>query len=402
MQSHYERLLEESNNSPEMLSASAKGLRRIGQMRVINNDLGGAAAPLERAQQLVEQQLLKFPNQETLLADLAQVLHIQGAMFDSQSPPQFSEARAAYEKSIEILRRLTATNPSPTYHRKLARGCISQAFVLRSVRQHGEALEMIQDAIHILEELLVRSPDEWLPHEDLASALNVRYLIFSDLGEMEQAGTSLHRGIAIRESLAKSYPDFQKNSIRLGINYGNYGKFVHINGHVEQALEFYNRATRKLEPIFLRNQDLPECRNTLRNVYSRRAIAFEQRGSSANAVRDWESAIRLEHAPRRQILKARLALAKNEPMEAVGLVRAYRDREGISSEELFDCGRVYARASQLVADDQVQAEYEREAYKIVDQALMRGYSVINKNDHTFSLDFGKLSIWSELQERFRQ
>jgi len=113
-------------------------------------------------------------------------------------------------------------------------------------------------------------------------------------------------------------------------------------------LVFYDRATRKLEPISLRNQDLPDCRNTLRNVYSRRAIAFEQQGSFADAVRNWESAIRMEHAPRRQILKARLALAKNEPMEAVELVRPYRDREGISGEELFDCGRVYARASQLV------------------------------------------------------
>ena len=323
-------------------------------------------------------------------------------MFDSQHPPQFDEASAAYEKSISILRRLTATDPSPTYCRKLARGCISQAFVLRSLHHRAAALEMIQDAIQILEELLVRSPDEWLPHEDLASALNIRYLIFSDLGEMEFAGTSLLRGIGIRESLAQSHPDFQKNSIRLGINYGNYGKFLHINGHVEQALEFYDRATGRLEPIFRRNQDLPECRNALRNIYSRRAIAFELIGDPAAAVRNWESAIRIELAPRRQILNARLALAKNEPMEAVELVRAYRDREGISSEELFDCGRVYARASQIVADDDVRAEYEREVLRIVAQALARGYSVINKNDPTLAHDFAKLTLWSELQKQFSQ
>ena len=402
MQAHYERLLEESDNSPEMLSACVKGLRRIGQMRVINNDLGGAAAPLQRAQQLVEQQLSKFPNQEALLAEFAQILHIQGAMFDSQFPPQFNEARASYEKSIEILRRLAATGPSSTYHRKLARGCISQAFVLRSIHQPGEALEMIQDSIRILDELLEKAPDEWLPHEDLASALNVRYLIYSDLGEIELAGTSLRSGIAIRESLAHSHPDFQKNSIRLGINYGNYGKYVHIEGHVEQALEFYDRATGKLEPIFRRNQDLPECRNALRNIYSRRAIAFEQLGRFADAVGNWESAIGMEHAPRRQILKARLALAKNEPLEAVGLVKAYLGREGISSEELFDCGRVYARASQLVADDNVRAEYEREVLRVVDQALARGYSVINKDDYTLAHDFAKLSLWGELQKRFLQ
>ena len=219
---------------------------------------------------------------------------------------------------------------------------------------------------------------------------------------MELAGTSLLRGIGIRESLAHTHPDFQKNSIRLGINYGNYGKFLHINGHVEQALEFYDRATGRLEPIFRRNQDLPECRNALRNIYSRRAIAFELIGDPAAAVRNWESAIRIELAPRRQILNARLALAKNEPMKAVELVRAYRDREGISSEELFDCSRVYARASQLVADDEVRAEYEREVLRIVAQALSRGYSVINKNDPTLAHDFAKLTLWSELQKQFFQ
>lgn len=397
IQLQYDQLLVEERHSPEVVAACAKGLRRIGQMRVINSDYAGASEPLRKAKELVQGLLKLYPDQAELRADLAMICHVQGAMFDSQSPPRLEDSLAAYELAISQLTQLVDHSNSPEHSRKLARSCISQAFVLRIMDKHEKGLAVVDAAIDILEDVSNAS-DESLSQEDLASALNVRYLILSDLGEALQAEQSLLRAIATREALAADQPDFQKNKIRLGINYGNYGKHLNVHGQLEPALKYYKLATEILEPILKRNP-LPECRNTLRNVYSRRAAIYEQIGRKQEAIRDLRRAVEMETEAKRPILKARLALAEDAPHDAIQIVEVLRLNEQLNGEQLFDVARVYARASTLIGEVPDRKRYEEKVLSLLDQALSVGYRALYAKDPAIIYDFRPLARWPEVETK---
>ncbi len=401
MQVQYDQLLTDGRQSPEVVAACAKSLRRIGQMRVINSDCEGAYGPLKRARELVEELLRISPQQLELQEDLAMICHVQGAMFDSLSPPLLDDSFSAYEVAISQLRQLVDQSHSIAYSRKLARSCISQAFVLRVMQEHRRGLELVNEAIDILRAPVADPSSEWLCKEDLASALNVRYLLFTDTGEPQLAEQSLREAIVTRDLLATAQPDFQKNNIRLGINYGNLGKHLNVHAEIDEALRYYHSATKILEPIFKRNP-LPECRSTLRNVYSRRALVYEQLGSKEEAISDWKAAVSMETESKRPFLNARLALAEGSPLEAVQIVAALRANDQLASEQLFDFARIYARASALVGDEEVRHEFEFDALSLLDEALSSGYRVLYENDPAIIRDFRSLIRWPEVEAKLRQ
>lgn len=401
MQSHYNQLLAESGQSAEVRAACANGLRRVGQMRVINSDYSGASQPLQTARDLMESLIRENPEHPALLADLAYVCHVQGAMLDSQQPPDFAQAHVAYQVAIELLEQLCDRAPASAYSRRLARSLISQAWVLRSLRQHDSGLNLIQRAISLLETVIADNPNEWLPHEDLASGLNVRYFLHSDRGDIAAAGQSLRRAIETRESLAVIRPDFQKNTIRLAINYGNFGKFLHVQGSIQEAHGYYNQAISILQPILKRNPDLPECRNTLRNVHTRRAFAAEQLGDVPAAMDDWQVAASLETSPTRcTLLHARLALAQSRPLETISLIQPLTQLGTLNSEDLFDLGRVLARVSVQLDDAALRAELESQAIELLQRAMARGYQVLFPQDPCLNSDLGHLAQRPEIQRLF--
>jgi tetratricopeptide (TPR) repeat protein len=393
MQTHYDQLLVVERQVPRVVFACAKGLRRIGQMRVINSDYAGAREPLSRSRDLVEGLLRGDSSHLDYRTELAMICHLQGAMFDSQSPPQYADALAAYDWAILQLRQLVAQSESTVYPRKLARSYISQAWVLRVLHEQSKGLATIDEAVNILEKLIATNANEWLPLEDLASALNIRYLLYSDMGQPDLAMQSLRSAIATRESLAKLQPDFQKNTIRLGINYGNFGKHLNVHNQTSQALQYYNLATAILEPIQRRNSDLPECCNALRNVYSRRAMYYEQAGSSAEAIRDWRSALSMEIESKRPILQARLALAENAPQLAFEIAEQLGQVEGLTGEQIFDVARIYSRVAAETGESTLVDQYQAKALKMLERAAATGYRLPSVNDPAVERDLGHLVQW---------
>ncbi len=400
MQNHYNQLLAESPQSEEIQAACAMSLRRLGQSRIINSDYAGAAAPLLRSRRLFESLLVAHPQNADWQAELATIAHLQGAMFDSQSPAQLEKASHAYQISIDLLKQLSDQASSVVYLRKLCRTYISQAWVLRSLKRRSEGLAMVDSAIETLETVLNRHPDPWLPQEDLASALNIRYLLLTDLQDSEAAGLSLRRAIDIRKSLALSHPNFHKNTMRLGINYGNLGKHLHIHGQVQAALDCYELAVSTLEPILQRNADLPECRHTLRNVHCRRASALEHLGKQADAITSWEQAIRMEMEPKRAILKARLAICQQQPLDALRYARECCDPAVNSGEELFDAARAIGRASTMIEDPPLREKCCQQATELLKSSLAKNYRLVSPADPCLQQDLGQLATWTELSHRF--
>ncbi len=400
MQTHYDQLLAESPQSEEVQAACAMSLRRLGQSRIINSDYSGASAPLSRSRRLFESLLAVHPNNADWQAELATISHLQGAMFDSQSPAQLEKASDAYQVSIGLLKRLSDQAASVVYLRKLCRTYISQAWVLRSLKRQSEGLAMVDSAIETLESVLNRHPDPWLPQEDLASALNIRYLLLTDLQDSEAAGLSLRRAIDIRKSLALSHPNFHKNTMRLGINYGNLGKHLHIHGQVQAALDCYELAISTLEPILQRNADLPECRHTLRNVHCRRATALEFLGKQTEAIGSWEQAIRMEMQSKRPILRARLAICQRQPLDALRHASECCDPAVNSGEELFDAARAIGRVSTMIEDRPLREKCCNQATELLKSSLAKNYRLVSPADPILQQDLGQLATWTELSPRF--
>jgi tetratricopeptide (TPR) repeat protein len=147
----------------------ARGHGELAMLRRAEGATERAREHLERARNLLERLTERDPNAPLYRGELIRVLD-KLALLDLSTRPERSQE--ILERAIDLERGLLEKNPNKakTVRSDLARLYIHIGMLHRAADRHDRAEASYQEAITILETLVVEDPDEALYRENLASA----------------------------------------------------------------------------------------------------------------------------------------------------------------------------------------------------------------------------------------
>jgi serine/threonine-protein kinase len=261
-----------------------------------------------------------------------------------------------------------------------------------------EAVEAYDQTLPVLEKLAAQFPKVALHRRDLAGIHNNRGLLFKDLGRLDEAEAAYRQALPIQEKLAAEFGNDGVHVLDLSRSYCNLGYLVRDQGQSAAALDWYNKALRTLQPVLAGDARRVEARGCLRYLYAGRAEALARLGRHEEAVKDLNEAIALDEGPRRPLLRARRALYRGAPAEAVAAVDEQAQAKAVSGSTLCQCACVCVRAAAAVKDDpRLHEQYAAHAVELLRRAAAAGYPIARpmKNDQDLASlrnreDFQKL------------
>jgi tetratricopeptide (TPR) repeat protein len=159
---------------------------------------------------------------------------------------------------------------------------------------------------------------------------------------------------------------------------GNLGTFKIDRGELQEALDWYARAIRVLQPVLAAEPLHLLARQNLRNAHWGRAAALTRLQRFAEAEPDWTRALELADGAERSSIRmsraeslARAGMHTRAVAEAAALVGA----PDVTAEALYNAAGVYALAATAATTDApAAARYAARATELLRQALARGYT----------------------------
>jgi tetratricopeptide (TPR) repeat protein len=206
------------------------------------------------------------------------------------------------EKALEVnqllakrLDKLSKENATEAILGEHARLLNNLAIRLSALGRREEALDKVQEAARIYEQLANAWPDAFLP--DLAMSLHNLATRLSELGRREEALDKAQEAVRIREQLAKARPDAFLPDLAMSLN--NLANRLSDLGQREEALDKAQEAVRIREQLAKARPDafLPDLAMSLNNLANR----LSDLGRREEALDKAQEAARI----REQLAKAR-------------------------------------------------------------------------------------------------
>lgn len=209
------------------------------------------------------------------------------------------QALDAARNGVELMEIATKQNPDdPLVSDFLATALMRLSDCAERLGHRSEALEAIDRAVGLLEELAEREPGDHEP--DLSLALNVQSLRRAQVEQFDAALSSARRAVSLVRRLANDDPDrfgdYLANALSTyALRCMNVGRLEDALPSVEEALAFY----RKYFPILPATMEFP-----LANVLYTHALVLEEgddlagaEGAAAEAVRRFDALSRKFYLP---------------------------------------------------------------------------------------------------------
>jgi tetratricopeptide (TPR) repeat protein len=230
----------EELSEAELLRRS-RMLYQIGDVRIKQGDLAGAAAPMEESLGLARRLAELRPDDGERLFSLGQSQYWVGFVHWQQG--DLAAARKPFEAYLDISRRLVKKDPANReWRRELSYAHSNLGSLLEAEDDLGGALGQFLATLAIDKELAAAEPANLDAQSELAASHNTVGVVLQNLGRLGEAGEHLRAEFNLRKSLLAAEPaNFQMRDFfgtshsRLGIHLSLLGDWPAAAEHFEQA-----------------------------------------------------------------------------------------------------------------------------------------------------------------------
>ncbi len=217
----------------ELLRRS-RTLYQIGDVRIRQGDLAGAAAPMAESLALARRLVELEPDDGERLFELGQSHFWVG--FVSWEQGALAAAREPFEAYLEVSRRLVEKDPANLdWRRELSYAHSNLGSLLEAEGDLEGALEQFLATLAIDQELVAAEPDSGDARFELAATHNTAGVVLQALGRLSEAGEHLRADLEIRQALASGEPGEPRTRELLGASHGHLGIHLFMLGELPPA-----------------------------------------------------------------------------------------------------------------------------------------------------------------------
>ena len=277
--------------SEDELLRRSRMLYQIGDVRIQEGDLAGAAAPMAESLALARRLVELRPDDGERLFELGQAYFWVG--FVAWEQGDLATARSPFEEYLAIAQQLADKDPANLdWRQELSHAHSNLGSLLEAEGDLGGALKQFLTTLAIDGELVALDPTNEARFE-LAAAHNTAGTVLESLGRLEEAETHLRSNLEILHALVEENPaDFR--SLRLyGTSLSQLGVHLFMRGRLEAAGETFERAEAIFTELMNRDPANTDWRYQLAWSHLERGRVAFARGQLGAADGAWRSAQRM-------------------------------------------------------------------------------------------------------------
>jgi serine/threonine-protein kinase len=307
-QAIFRKLNAKKPNTPEIEWGLAKACTAVGVYYRDTSEPDKARLAFQEALALLKELVEAHPHETNYKHSLANT-HRSLAFLHMLSA-QFKDAAAFHEAARALWEELAAANPRITAYRLGVAVCSAElAGDYMALGKTTKAWVEIEKARKAATLLVKENPD----HPDYPRMLvgvNITratiHTVAGRLAEAEKVFVDTEQ--SVKELALNGGKGFEPGLL-LGEIYANRGIFLSTTGKPQEALVYYDRAIEEAERARQHEQHLTLAKFYLGNGSWLRAMALGRLGRHADAVKDWEQAIKFDPFGVPDLLKLSLAAA---------------------------------------------------------------------------------------------
>lgn len=252
---YYDKVLSQCKEANQIASV----FNNIGSLLRTINEVVQARKAYQKALNI--RRRLAAKNPDVYLPDLAISLNNLGALFSDIK--EIAEARKLYEEALGIRKQLAAKNPD-VYLPDLAMTLNNLGNLLLANNKIEEARKRYEEALVILRQLSVKTPDLYLP--DLAHTLNNLGALSNIINEMTSSRKLYEEALVMRRHLAVKNPDVYLPDLASTLN--NLGVLLKAGNETGDARKYYEEALVIRKQLAVKNPDvyMPQVAISLNNL----------------------------------------------------------------------------------------------------------------------------------------
>ena len=285
------------------------------------------------------------------------------------------EARREYEQALRIAQNLATQYPTvPGYQRIVAGTHDNLGMLLSDLDRRDEARGEYERALDIRQKLAAQFPQEEDYQQELSYSHNNLGNLLIALGKWDDARREHQRALDIKQKLAAQFPALPGYQIDLGVTYHSFGSLHLAEDKPAESLPWFTKSITTLTAVHEQEPHDVRPEQYLCNSYKDRAIALNRLQRFAEAVKDWDMAIKLSSGPEQAGVHAARAGSRihaGHVLEGVGEITELIQAGGWNARQWYDFACVYAVASGKSADKKQQ--YADRAMELLRKSVQAGY-----------------------------
>jgi serine/threonine protein kinase/tetratricopeptide (TPR) repeat protein len=289
-------------------------------------------------------------------------------------------AEAEYRLIIDLYQKLANDYPRVTEYRAAAVGSrLDLGILLAQAGKPAAAEAEYRQVIADFQKLAADFPAVATHRLSLANGHHFLGDMQRGLGKLLEAEEQYRKEFAVQQTLATDFPDVADYQVRLGGSYCNFGQFMRASGKpAADSLAWFQNAIDALRPTHEKDPSNAMAKQFLRNSYWNRALAHDELGRFAEALRDWDRAVELSPMSEQPALRAARALSKVRAGQVAEAVAEVADLTEVSKSAssnagaLYDLACMYAVASGKVANK--KPEYLDQSMALLQSAVKAGFN----------------------------
>ena len=214
-------------------------LYQLGELRIKQGDLSGAAAPMAESLVLALRLVELDPDAGERLFELGQAHFWVG--FVAWEQGDLGTARGPFEAYLEVSRRLVANDRANLdWRRELSYAHSNLGSLLEAEGDLEGALRQFLVTLKIDEELVASNPAA-AARSELAATHNTVGVVLQSLGRLNEAGEHLRADLKIRRTLLEAAPADLRLQKLYGASRGRLGIHFLMQGKLAAAEESFDR-----------------------------------------------------------------------------------------------------------------------------------------------------------------
>jgi tetratricopeptide (TPR) repeat protein len=289
--------------------------------------LDDAIATHEKALRVQEKLAADFPDQPEYVCQVGGSLdNLATAVWRTG---QRTEAIRYFKEAIQRGKKVLERDPQNEMARRFqAEHHAKLGILLTEIGRRTEAETHQNEALALRIKLLADFAAD--PEYPLILALShsTRGLWLADLGQWDEAELEHRKALNRRLNGVKLAPMRSDRQIELAVSNVSLGNLTRDRGEPQQSLDWYSKAITAMGAMHARESRYVPVRDLLRDAHSGQARAFDRLGRYAEAVQDWDQAVKLDDGIHRAVLKLGRAIseahAKDNHRKAISEAQHWR------------------------------------------------------------------------------
>jgi tetratricopeptide (TPR) repeat protein len=270
-----------------------------------------------------------------------------------------------YRQAQALQERLTLEQPEVARHQEeLGKTCINIGVVFGRQGKWAQAVPAFRQALETQRRLVAERPDVPGYQSQLAMTGTNLGSVYQLTRRMGEARDAYRQADEVWAALVKKHPDIVAYKLNWAGMKGNIGELLRDTGKAEESLAWFGKTLDLLGEVRAAEPKHPYALQFLVNTYQGRAEALKRLGRTEEALRDWDSALKLAPEPRRALLRAgrlatqvRAGYSPQVVQQAAELTRTPK----LSDQTLYTLAGVYSVAAGAVLKDGQTPSAERDA-----------------------------------------